>query len=67
MFYDFVVFFYFIWMRIIISGEFLFFFGKKLGCYLFRLIIIKIICFLLEEKICNLYCNVWCILKNLVV
>lgn len=43
------------------------FFGKKLGCYLFRLIIIKIICFLLEEKICNLYCNVWCILKNLVV
>lgn len=34
------------------------FFGKKLGCYLFRLIIIKIICFLLEEKICNLYCIV---------
>lgn len=39
-------------------GIFLFFFGKKLGRYLFRLIIIKIICFLLEEKICNLYCIV---------
>lgn len=39
-------------MRIITSGDF-FFFGKKSGRYLSRLMTIKTICFATEEKCCN--------------
>lgn len=38
-------------------GIFIFFFGKKPGRHLSRLITIKTICFSLKEKICNLHCT----------